>query len=188
MSDPFAQKPATADYVLREGDSAPTLDATLKDLDGGVVDLTNADEVRLFVKRETDDNTVLNDTVSVTDAAAGEVSYSFSGGFSTTGAGMHLLYFRVAYSDGTDATYPRGSALSLFVPERFSGDIGTLSLDVVVDSIGVRETLDMEGNPISNQGVESVPDATALADGQPGFYRLQDTGDVVYFDGDLSTN
>ncbi|ELZ84399.1 hypothetical protein C453_12671 [Haloferax elongans ATCC BAA-1513] len=60
--------------------------------------------------------------------------------------------------------------------------------DGTFENLEATRKLDMRGNPIDNQGVTSVADETALADGEPGLYRLEDTGDVVYFDGDTSTN
>lgn len=156
MSDPYTRQPATADYGLREGDTGPALEATLTDLDGSAVDLSTATEVRLYIRRQADNEDVVNTAITIDDAATGQVSHEFTGGFSTTGAGMHELYFRVEFDSGAIETYPRMGVAYLWVPDTFA-QTGTADLDpddaevgvLTADSLRSTDIGGRDGNPLA---------------------------------------
>mgnify|MGYP000194574385 CR=1 FL=1 len=178
MTDPYSTKPATADFVLREGDSAPALETTLTDLDGSAVDLTNA-SVRLYVRREATDDDVVNTDVTggVTNASGGELSVTFDSGFSTTGSGMHTLYFEVTFNSGAQETYPRGGVAYLWVPERFA--TGSLAdLDPQNAEVGVLDVADRIELP-TYATIGDVP--TGMPEGS--LVYVSDDGDLAWEDG-----
>ena len=153
MTDRFEQRPATADYVLREGDSGPALDVTLRDLDGSTVDLSDADSVRLLIRRQQTDEDVVNREVSdgIVVAEDGELAIEFDDGFATTGAGMHVFYLRVEFESGAIETYPRGTTAYLWVPKRF-GDGDLADLDPDDAEVGVLTADDVRANTLGGRG------------------------------------
>ena len=151
MTNPFSRQPATADYSIRKGDTGPAIEAQLTNVDGSTVDLTDASEVRLYIRRQADGEDVVNTAIAIDDAADGQVSHEFDNGFSSTGDGMHSLYFEVQFSSGSIESYPRGGVAYLWVPERFSdGDLA--DLDPQNAEVGVLTADDLYANTIAGRG------------------------------------
>ncbi len=151
MTNPFSRQPATADYSIRKGDTGPAIEAQLTNVDGSTVDLTDASEVRLYIRRQADGADVVNTAIAIDDAADGQVSHEFDNGFSSTGDGMHSLYFEVQFSSGSIESYPRGGVAYLWVPERFAdGDLA--DLDPQNAEVGVLTADDLRANTIAGRG------------------------------------
>lgn len=245
-TDTFTQTPPTADYALRSGDTNPAIEATLKDLDGSTVDLSNANDVRILIRRRSDGADIVDSPATIDDAANGEISKVFPEGFPSEQTGMHVGYFRVHFPNGVSETYPRAGSFYLFVPDTFEdgyiadADIGVLRADRVVtddiygdvtnftvldllqgpgltidsngrlavsaeiaDSIDgltnpLVEALDAAGYDINNAGIvdaegllsdlQEITSTSDLSDGEAGFYYVANDDEVVWFDGDTSTN
>jgi hypothetical protein len=183
-TDTFTQTPPTADYALRSGDTNPAIEATLKDLDGSTVDLSNANDVRILIRRRSDGADIVDSPATIDDAANGEVSKEFPEGFPSNQTGMHFGYFRVHFPNGVSETYPRAGSFYLFVPDTFEdgyiadADIGVLRADDVIADKGEItqvETAELTGGVTNNTLLELIngPGLTIDADG-----RLAVTGDV----------
>lgn len=153
MSNHFEQRKAQADYHLREGDTGPAIEDVLKNLDGSAVDLSDADAVRIGIRNQADGDLVVNTEVDNFEND-GTVTHEFSGGFATTEAGMHEVFWRVEFSSGAVESYPRGGVAYLWVPEDWT-DGDTADLDAANASVGiltVEDHIDMGGNDIQNAG------------------------------------
>jgi len=92
-------------FRIKQNDTGPAIQGTLKDADGNVVDVTGASVV--FNMRSADDGTVkVNRGVgSVVDGAAGTVKYEWAAADTDT-VGTYEAEFEVTYSDGTIETFP----------------------------------------------------------------------------------
>ena len=97
--------------LMKSGDTAPDVKATLKDADGNAVDLAGA-SVKFVLATKASPRTVKVDaTASVdqvsdgTDGSKGKVSYAWLAG-DTDSPGSYVAEFEVVYSDGEVQTFP----------------------------------------------------------------------------------
>jgi len=86
-------------------DEKPEFDDTLKQGDGTVIDLSNADKVEIRY-RDPDQN-VSSDTVTISGASSGKVEYQFPTD-EIDQEGLWLYEYLVTLSDGTEITVPNG--------------------------------------------------------------------------------
>lgn len=97
-----------ADFSIKQNDTAPSLEATLTDLDGSI-DLTTATKVRLLLRgqRKTNPPTVAGDCIIVTPLT-GEVKYVWVPA-DTIVADLYKGEFEIQWADGTISTVPNSS-------------------------------------------------------------------------------
>lgn len=93
-----------SDFWIRQGDTAPALEAVLQDDDGNAVDVSNATAVQ-FHMADKQHNELVNASGTVKDGANGIVAYAWSDG-DTDEVGEHLAEFQVTYQDGSVETFP----------------------------------------------------------------------------------
>lgn len=90
-------------FNIKQNDTSPSLQATLKDAALLPIDLTGA-SVKLHMKSV--DNTLkINDLMTVTDTLNGIVQYDWQSGDTDT-VGTYFVEFQVTYSDGSIETFP----------------------------------------------------------------------------------
>lgn len=102
------------DFVTKKGDEEPPIEATLEDADGNPKDLTNADSVSFHMKDPRKDTAKVDKPGSITDAANGEVRYSWDAEDVDT-TGEYEAEFEVTWSDGDTETFPKDGYLDLKV-------------------------------------------------------------------------
>lgn len=95
-----------ADFETVYGDTYYDVQATLQ-RDGAALSLTGA-TVELLMRHST--GRLSTFTMTVDDAAAGEVSYDWSDGWPSTGPGTYSVWYRVTHSDSDVEIVPRGRA------------------------------------------------------------------------------
>lgn len=100
-------------YYVKEDDTEPTLEATLKRPNGDAVDLTGA-SVDIRITEARGGSNVVNNSASVFDAANGVVQYSLQSG-DTEENGRYRVEFEVEYSGGGVETYPNKGYHTLLV-------------------------------------------------------------------------
>lgn len=88
-------------FTMKAGDTSPILEEILLNPDGTSVQLAGA-AVRLNAFNPYGE-IVINETVTIVDATAGEVSYEFDG---TLAAGTYQYEFIVTYADSSIETFP----------------------------------------------------------------------------------
>lgn len=98
---------------LRRNDTAPTLDATLKDADDAVVDLTGATVV-FTMTDATGAKKVNRQSASLVDASGGKVRYSWVAA-DTDAAGEFTGEFEVTYADATKQTFPTQGGIGITI-------------------------------------------------------------------------
>lgn len=110
---------ADQDFYIKAHDTAPTLDATLKDAAGNPENLENA-SVRFHMRKQGESGSPKVDAAAtVLDASAGTVRYSWTAA-DTNVPGIYLGEFEVAYQDGSVQTYPNKDLMRVHVMD----DIG----------------------------------------------------------------
>jgi len=102
-------KTRTQDQLMKafkKEDDKPEFSDTLEKGDGTAIDLTNADNVKIFYEKP--DGTVKSDTVTISGASSGKVEYQFPVD-EVDQTGTWRYEYRVNFTDGTDVTVPNGS-------------------------------------------------------------------------------
>jgi len=102
-----------ATFYIKEDDTAPTLQATLKNPDGSTVDLTNS-SVDIRITKARGGSNVVNTQANVSDAQNGVVQYTLQDG-DTSDDGRYRVEFEVTYGAGAVETYPNKGYHTLMI-------------------------------------------------------------------------
>lgn len=94
---------AASDFFIVQNDTAPAIEATLKDANGNAVSLSGA-SVRFHMMPKSGTAKV-DAAATITDAANGKVKYEWAVG-DTDAFGMFDAEWEVTYSNGTIETFP----------------------------------------------------------------------------------
>lgn len=142
-----------ADYTTKAEDSYPVFTRTLG------VDLSTADEVRLYVYHVESDTLVVGATMTVEAAETGEVSYKFSAG-ETARLGSHVAEVVVDWGDGTQTFPETGKYLLTFneAIDKSADPESTLTKDVSIGSLALAGDLSLEsGQTVVDYATATVP-------------------------------
>lgn len=104
---------AQADFWIKQGDTAPDIEATLEDSSGSAVDLTNASSVD-FHMMDSAGNVTVDAAGTITDAANGKVKYNWASG-DTDEAGTFQAEWEVTWSDSSTETFPNHDNLIISI-------------------------------------------------------------------------
>lgn len=108
-----------ADRTIKQGDSAPNIENTLT-LEGGPVDLTNADTVE-YIAYDKFEKEVLRDdndtgSVSIDDASGGVVTFNVDAG-DFPDVGLYEAEWVVNFTDGERISFPNDRYMTIEVIE-----------------------------------------------------------------------
>lgn len=103
----------TTTFYIKEDDTAPTLQATLKNPDGSAVDLS-ASSVDIRVAGARGGPNVVNEDVTVAEPSEGVIQYTFSDD-DLDDSGRYRVEFEVTYGTGNVETYPNKGYHTLLV-------------------------------------------------------------------------
>ena len=119
MATPYVPPNTTGTWevVLKQNDTAPKLQVTLRDGDGDLKVLTGA-TAKILVRHQITRTTKVDATATVT-STTGLIEYQWLAADTDT-VGIYELEIQVTYSDSTIETFPSGSYVAL----RIVGDIG----------------------------------------------------------------
>jgi len=106
------------DFVIRQGDTKPVLTQTLTDIDGNALNLTGA-TVKFVMRTLTAVSPAINATATVTNAATGAVSFTFTATQTAT-AGQFMANFIVTYADSSVQTAPADGYLSINIEQNLT--------------------------------------------------------------------
>lgn len=104
-------------FYIKQDDTSPELQATLKDADGTAIDLTGA-TVRFHMRQSGSTTAKVDAAATVVTAASGIVKYTWSAADTDT-EGRFEGEFEVTYADGSIETVPNTG----YIPIRIRGDI-----------------------------------------------------------------
>jgi hypothetical protein len=116
-STPWKRRPV--DFFVKQLDTAPVIAFQLLDGTGAPVVLTGA-TVKFMMQAPGDANPKINAAATITDAATGKVSYTWSG-TNTDTIGDYLAEWQVTFGGGAVETFPNGEILKV----RILDDIAT---------------------------------------------------------------
>ncbi|WEL29843.1 hypothetical protein [Haloferax volcanii] len=199
-----------SELSLKKGDQRPALELILERgrIHTETVDLTDAAEVRLYVQNESTGDLLVDQAMTIANAAAGEVEYEFGANDIVQG-GQNEFEVVVEWSDGEPESWPKRGYGVIHAAEPLGRELDPADIDDPDLSVGVLTAtevrsntlggrsgnslemlsdLDLTSHVIQNQDLQTVASESDLVDGEPGFYEVTNTGQVIYFDGDTSTN
>ena len=96
-----------ANLVLKQDDTVPALQVTLAD-SNGPINLTNATSVKVVMKGN-NTGTVVVGVCTVTNAIAGQVSYTFTAANTAT-PDVYQVEFEIVWAGGGEQTVPNAAA------------------------------------------------------------------------------
>lgn len=99
-------------FNIKQNDTSPSLQATLKDAQLVPVNITAA-TVKLHMK-SLDGVVKINETMTITDALNGVVQYDWQAGDTDT-VGTYYVEFQVTYADASVETFPNNGNLVVSV-------------------------------------------------------------------------
>lgn len=97
-------------FTIKQNDTAPSVEAVLKNSAGTAVDLTGA--TVNFHMKDLGGTVVVDAAASVTDASGGTVQYDWDAADTDT-AGTFYAEFEVEYPDGTIETFPNTGSVAV---------------------------------------------------------------------------
>jgi len=109
---------AAYDFVIKQGDTLPTLQQTLQDTTGAAVNLTGC-TVKFVMRSLVSATPVINATATITDAANGKVTYAFSATDTTT-AGTFMGTWTITNGSGQVFTVPTDGYLTIRIEQNLT--------------------------------------------------------------------
>lgn len=99
-------------FTLKQNDTSPSIQATLKNASGSAVDLSGA-TVKFHVK-SVDGTLKINQTATLVDEDNGVVKYDWQAGDTDT-VGTYYAEFQVSYADLTTETFPNNDNIVILI-------------------------------------------------------------------------
>lgn len=100
-------------FYIKQNDTSPAIQATLKDVDGNVVDLSGA-TVRFHMRKQGSTTAKVDAAATIVDDVGGIVRYNWTSANTDT-VGTYQAEFEVTYSDDTVETFPNATYLKVKV-------------------------------------------------------------------------
>lgn len=106
------------DFVLRQGDTASVIRATLTDADDNPVDL-NAADVEFHMRPIGGTALTVDATATIDSPSGGSVSYQW-GTADTTTPGLYVAEWEVIYAGGDQQTFPNAGYTLVMITEQLA--------------------------------------------------------------------
>jgi len=100
-------------FYIKQNDTSPAIQATLKDVDGNVVDLSGA-TVRFHMRKQGSTTAKVDAAATIVDDVGGIVRYNWTSANTDT-VGTYQAEFEVTYVDDTVETFPNATYLKVKV-------------------------------------------------------------------------
>lgn len=104
-------------FTVKQGDTSPAIEVTLKDLNGDVINLAGA-SVRFHMSTK-GLKALVDEQATLVDAPNGRVKYVWSPG-DTDVAGEHFAEWEITYSDGSTETFPSAKYIRVQVLQQIA--------------------------------------------------------------------
>ena len=99
-------------FYIKQNDTSPVLQATLKDSSGNVINISGA-SARLHIQ-DYEGSLVLSSAMEIVDELGGVVKYSWQSG-DTSDSGSYYAEIQVDYAYGSVETFPNTGNLPLVI-------------------------------------------------------------------------
>ena len=91
-------------FTIKKGDTSPSIVATLTDVDGTAINITDA-TVQFHMRNMSNNELIVDAAATITNATSGIVTYDWLTA-DTASAGVFSGEFEVTYSDASIETFP----------------------------------------------------------------------------------
>lgn len=91
-------------FTIKKGDTSPSIVATLTDVDGTAINLTDS-TVQFHMRNMSNNELIVDAAATITDDTGGIVTYDWLTA-DTSSAGVFSCEFEVTYSDAAIETFP----------------------------------------------------------------------------------
>ena len=98
-------------FYIKQNDTSPAIQATLKDTDGNAVNLLGA-TVRFHMRKQGATTAKVDAAATIVSAASGIVRYNWTAANTDT-VGTYNAEFEVTYTDNTVETFPNASYIKV---------------------------------------------------------------------------
>ena len=96
-------------FYIKKGDTAPSVEATLKRADNTPIDLSDASSINFHMG-------ALDEAAVIVDAEAGTVRYDWQAS-DTEAAGVFEAEFKITWGDGREQTVPNRGSIKVYITE-----------------------------------------------------------------------
>ena len=100
-------------FFIKQNDTAPILQADLKDANNTAVDVTGA-TITFKMRPVSSTTATINSSATIIDGEAGSVKYEWVSGDTAT-AGSYFAEFQVVFSGGRIETFPNGDYIQITI-------------------------------------------------------------------------
>jgi len=108
-----------ASFYIKQNDTAPSIEAALKDSNGRVKSMANASLVRFHMKDEDGTITIDGGTGTIINATKGIVAYEWQTG-DTSSTGIHSAEFEIEYTNGQIETFPNTGYIKVIIKDELA--------------------------------------------------------------------
>jgi hypothetical protein len=102
-------------FFIKQNDTSPNLDATLKDASDNAIDLAGA-SLRFHMRKIGATSAKVDAAATIIDEDTGQVRYTWSAGDTDT-IGSFEAEFEVTYGDGSVETFPNNKFFSIEITD-----------------------------------------------------------------------
>ena len=103
-----------ASFYIKQNDTAPSIEAALKDSNGRVKSMANASLVRFHMKSENGTILIAGGGGTIVNPTKGTVAYEWQTG-DTSVVGIHSAEFEIEYTNGQIETFPNTGYIKVIV-------------------------------------------------------------------------
>ena len=105
-----------ASFYIKQNDTAPSIEAALKNSNGRVKTMENASTVKFHMNDENGNALVTAGLGTVVNAAKGIVAYEWVAGDTAT-VGIHSAEFQIEYTNGQIETFPNTGYIKVIIKD-----------------------------------------------------------------------
>ena len=100
-------------FFIKQNDTAPILQASLKDANDQIITLTGA-TVQFKMRAVSSTTALINSSATIVDADSGSVKYEWVANDTQT-AGSYFAEFQVTFAGGRIETFPNGEYIQITI-------------------------------------------------------------------------
>ena len=108
-----------ASFYIKQNDTAPSIEAALKDSNGRVKSMANASTVVFHMSDENGNILVQNGVGTIINATKGVVAYDWQAG-DTSNTGIHSAEFQIEYTNGQVETFPNTGYIKVIIKDELA--------------------------------------------------------------------